>query len=750
MIENNLSPKEWCILQNSYDPCENLKYESLFGMANGYMGTRGAYEETTQVSLPATYVHGVFDRSEAFMRELVNIPNYLGLKLYCEKVLLGVETCTVIAFTRTLDLKQSILVKSLTLRDCYGRETLIEGIRFLSRANRHRTGIRLYVTPLNYEGILEVENIVDGTVTNFCDAPRFKVKHTVLTQNDSMGGRGAYIEVKTRDRGLPIGVGSCIRIHDAKGEPVISSKHFNRFGEQAIEFNDFKATQGQTYMITKYCAVYTGRDVESKSIKSSVQNEILNFIDNTFEKEMAESVALYEKMWEMADIKIVGDDDLNQAIRFNIYHLMSTASEHDDTVNIGAKLLHGEEYGGHAFWDTEIFMLPFFSYVFPSTARNLVSYRYHLLNAARKNASEHGYLGAKFPWESADDGMEQCPDWTIDPDGSCYPCYVSKYEHHVTSAVAFGIYNYCRVTGDTEFLHTKGLEILLETARFWVSRCTYNESHERFEILEVTGPDEWHEPVNNNVYTNFLAKWNIELAINLLEDLNTHYPKIHDDLTSRLCLYKNERIKWKEYASKLYLPFKEGTKLLEQFEGYFKLQDVTIEEYDENDWPKRPLALKTTRARHTQIIKQADIVMLMHLLGDAFDDETKALNYHYYEKRTLHGSSLSPSIYAIMGLKVGDTSKAYRYLRRAAFIDLLDLQGNTREGIHAANCGGVWQTIVLGFAGMNIDDLGHVSFKPQLPKQWEKLSFKLIVRNQLIEVTINQNNTVTITGDDAF
>lgn len=744
MIKTKLSDKEWLITEKHYNPKENLKYESLFCMANGYMGTRGAHEEGSHISIPATYIHGVFDRSETFMRELVNVPNYLGLKIYHDKELLGIENCEILEYTRTLDMKQSILVKHLKLRDCYGKETLIEGIRFLSRSNHHLAGIRLYITPLNYEGILEVENSVDGSVINFCDAPRFKVKHTEITENDSMGARGAYIGVKTRDKGLHLGVGSSIRIQNAKGEAIITNKHFNKFGEVALEFNDFKALQGETYTITKYSAIYTERDVPKHLIKETTQNAILKFIETTFERELAKSIDVYSKMWDLADIKIVGDDDLNQAIRFNIYHLMSTASESDDTVNIGAKLLHGEEYGGHAFWDTEIFMLPFFTYVFPSTAKNLVSYRYHLLGAARKNAIEHGYVGAKFPWESADDGMEQCPDWTIDPDGTCYPCYVAKYEHHVSAAVAYGVYNYFRATGDIQFLHQKGLEILLETARFWVSRSHYNEEDDRFEIHDVTGPDEWHEPVNNNLYTNFLAKWNIELGINLLNNLELTYPSIYEDLTNRLCLYKEELKRWEACAKKIYLPSKQDSKLLEQFEGYFKLQDIVIEEYDENDWPKRPLALRTTRARHTQIIKQADVVMLMHLLGDSFDMETKVVNYHYYEKRTLHGSSLSPSIYAIMGLRVGDDSKAYRYLRRAAFLDLLDLQKNTREGIHAANCGGVWQTIVFGFAGMQLNETGDISFNPNLPKHWEKLQFKVTIRGQLMRVTITKENDVMI------
>ena len=209
-----------------------------------------------------------------------------------------------------------------------------------------------------------------------------------------------------------------------------------------------------------------GRVEEADAIMTSIEKEIEGFVETGFDQELKAHEDVYKNMWENADIQITGDDELNRAVRFNIFHLMSTGNEHDDHVNVGAKLLTGEEYGGHAFWDTELFMLPFFSWVFPKTAQNLENYRYHLLDAARANAHKNGYKGAQYPWESADDGTEQCPDWTIEPDGTCYRCYVAVYEHHVTAAVAYGIYNYVKITQDMDFLYSKGAEILTETARF--------------------------------------------------------------------------------------------------------------------------------------------------------------------------------------------------------------------------------------------------------------------------------------------
>lgn len=742
-LQTLLGGDEWLILQDEYDAAENLNYESLFCLTNGYLGTRGSYEEGTVKSLPCTFVNGVFDKSETFMRELANLPNWLGIRLYVEKELIGIENCSILEFSRVLDMKHAMLVKRFLLEDKKGRQTLVEGIRFVSRANVHRMAVKLYVTPINYDGIIEVENIVDGSVINFADAPRFKVKHTYLVANERLTENGVYIECATRDNHLHVGTGAFLDA-ERNGKSVIKTRQFYAFGEQTIEFQDFDAEQGVTTEITKYASIYTERDLPKYELHSAVKNEIDAFVEQGFEQELAEHFKVYEEMWKEADIQIQGDFDLDRAVRFNIFHLMSTGNEHDDRVNVGAKLLHGEEYGGHAFWDTELFMLPFFAYVFPKTAKNLESYRYRLLDAARANAAKNGYKGAQYPWESADDGTEQCPDWTIEPDGTCYRCYVADYEHHVTAAVAYGIYDYVKITKDTSFLLKKGAEILMETARFWASRCEYITEKDRYEICKVTGPDEWHEPVDNNVYTNYLAKWNLRYVIALIQDLKEHHREDYDRIAEKISLTEKEIEEWNLVQSKIYLPRKEGTQLLEQFEGYFDLQEVTIQEYDKNDWPIRPAELKTMKTKETQIIKQADVVMLLHLMGEEFDEETTKLNYSYYEKRTLHGSSLSPSIYSIMGLKVGDDTKAYRYLRRAAFIDLINLQKNTREGIHAANAGGVWQTVVFGFAGLSIDADGILNITPKMPKEWEGVTFRIHYLNSWLEISIDAKNNAAV------
>jgi kojibiose phosphorylase len=413
---------------------------------------------------------------------------------------------------------------------------------------------------------------------------------------------------------------------------------------------------------------------------------------------------------------------------------MSTPDPCDSRVNIGAKLLHGEEYGGHAFWDTELFVLPFFAYVFPEVARNLVTYRYLLLDKAIENAEKNGYLGAKYPWESADTGDEECPAWTIDPDGTCYRCYVADYEHHVTAAVAYGGQQYARVTGDEAFQREMGLEILLQTARFWVSRMQYNKEKERYEILRVTGPDEWHEPVDNNAYTNHLARFTIETALDKLASYAQSEPDTHARLWAKLRLTRAELDAWREHADGLFLQAQSG--LIEQFDGYFDIPDAVITQWDENNMPVMPETNRGKRGSERKMLKQADVVMLMFLLPHQFDIQTQRVNFDYYEQRTMHRSSLSPSIHCIMGLRVEDTKRAYAYLERSAYVDIRNNQRNTREGIHAASAGGTWQAVTLGYCGMAVTPDGRLRFTPNLPDQWRRVRYSILWRGSKLRITV--------------
>ncbi len=734
-----LAEDEWLVAEEGYHPREQIVYESIFGLASGYMGSRASAEEGfCRRTLPANYVHGVFDRSEAFQRELANTPDWCKLKMYyqCEPIA-PEEGSEPEDYIRVLDMKHGLVAKHYITQADDGRRTQVEIVKYISRAHGWCGAFKVWLTPLNYGGLLEFENIIDATVTNFIDFPRFRVKHMRTKCVEAMDGGGCYVESETRDFKLPVGTAAGVRICNAQGKDILKSRMFRPYGETACEFVDAYCKEGETICIEKYAALCTGRDTKNDRVRSETEHRLRGFMQTGFDAELRAHIAEYARLWKRADLEITGDAPLQKAVRFNIFHLMSTPSQTDNRTNIGAKLIHGEEYGGHAFWDTELFLLPFFDYVFPEIARNLVDYRYLLLDKARENAKKNGYAGAKYPWESADTGDEECPQWTIEPDGSCYRCYVADYEHHVTAAVAYGGVHYYELTGDDDFFENHGMEILCETARFWVSRLEYSKEKDRYEIRKVTGPDEWHEPVDNNAYTNYLARWNIRKAAEYLEKYKEEKPEVYAAITGKLGITQSETDAWTAHADKIYLPDTSG--VIEQFEGYFKLTDAVIDSWDENNMPLWPKALEHVPRQQRCILKQADVVMLMYLMEHEFSLETQRINFDYYEKRTLHRSSLSPSIHCLMGLRVGESRHAYEYLCRSAYVDITNNQRNTREGIHAASAGGTWQCVTLGYCGMTTTAEGELSFEPHLPEQWSRAAYHIRWRGADLAITVTHD-----------
>lgn len=732
-IKYYIADDEWIVAETEYDPDKNLMYETLFALTSGKMGNRATHPEGfIRRELPANYVHGVFDRSEAFQRELCNTPNWNLLKMYYKTEPIGPESGRELKdYIRILDMKHGFVATHYITIASDGRETLIESIKLLSRSDPECARLRFYVTPLNYGGLLEFENIIDATVTNFMDYPRFRVKHLNTREIGPLKDTGIYVQSETRDFLLPLTTVADVKVTDQAGNDIIGCRQYRGHGEQAVEFFDARVAEGMTICVDKFVAVVSGRD--GGNTKQIAEEKLRRFMCKSFETEIGSQGKIYADYWKRANIVIEGDPRLQLAIRFNLFHLMSTPNPGDNRTNIGAKLMHGEEYGGHAFWDTEIFMLPFFTLVFPEIAKNLVEYRYLLLDAARRNAEKWGQKGARYPWESADTGDEECPDWTIEGDGTCYRCTVAEQEVHVTADIIYGGLQYFLRTGDMEYYENNLLEMLAETARFWNSRIEYNSIRDCYEITGITGPDEWHEAVSNNAYTNYMAKWNMLTAVKHLREYKAYNPDKCRKLFEKLDLDETELEHIEKNAAKIFIPVKEG--LIEQFEGYFNLKDHEIYEWDKNKMPVIPKELKGVKRADTTIIKQADVVMLLFLFDEEFDAVTKRINFDFYEKRTLHRSSLSPSIYCIMGLRVGESERAYDYLCRSAFVDIDNNQGNTREGIHAASAGGTWQALVFGYGGLSIKN-DQLHFSPRLHEKWTRIRFSIVWKGDLIDIEI--------------
>lgn len=731
----------WTIRQDNYNSCENTKYETIFTLANGYRGLRGTLE-FSKIGHRGNFIAGVYNQAEAFVTEIVNCQDPLVFNLYIDGELMDIDKCKVSNCQRYLDMKQGLLITELTLETSTRKITKIKSIRFVSRNNPNRWGIKYFVTPVNYSGKIYMESIIDGTVSNSISNPVNKTKHINVDKlYDLKPGIG--LKSITKDKGIEIIEGIALKATNNSGN-MLTNRKYCEFGESVRELYGINVKENEEHIIEKYGVTYTSRDV-TENLLCQLQNNLNDYISNGLENEMELHIAKWDELWDKIDIKIVGDEEAQLGIRFNLYQLSSSAYDGDDRVSIAAKALHGEGYKGHIFWDTEIFMLPFFIYTNPSVAKALLMYRYNTLNGARKNAISNGYLGAQFAWESADDGKEVTPRWLFDDEGNSFRLWIADEEFHINADIAFGVWQYYRTTLDKEFLINYGLEIIFETSKFWCSRLEYSSEYDRYELCKVIGPDEFHEHVNNNAYTNYLAKWNLKKALDLVNWIKEKDYVVYERLCNKLSINDEDFAKWKENERKIYIPCTEGSKLIEQFEGYFDLADIEIEEYDHNGMPIWP-DLQGHSMSETQLIKQADVVMLMLLLQDEFDDGTRKENYEYYEKRVMHKSSLSPSMYSIMGISVDDTSNAYDYFMKAVMTDLKDNQGNTSEGLHAASTGGVWQSVVFGFGGMYVDKEQCLCFKPWIPEKWKELSFNVCFRGIKLKATISKD-TVIIESD---
>lgn len=725
----------WTIELDNYNNSNNKKYETIFALANGYRGLRGAIE-FSKLGYRGNLIAGVFDKAEAQVTEIVNCQDPLGFNLYIENEIVDLEQCCVENFKRILDMEKGILITQMTITTAKGKTMDIKTERFVSKNNVHRWASKYEITARNFSGKVLVESYIQGGVANSSWDVMNMAKHLNVVKCSDINP-GIALETETIDNG--IGIIECTRlIGENNHGNIFRARRYSNFGEMAAEVYEIRINQQTPEIIYKYGVTYTSRDTTDKLYTTALK-EMNAFITSGYENEKEMHCIAWKTIWEYIDIEIHGDDKAQKGIRFNLFQLASSAYEGDNRVSIAAKALHGEGYKGHVFWDTEVFMLPFFIYARPEVAKSLLMYRYNTLIGARENAELSGYKGARFPWEAADKGTETTPKWGFDYEGNPVRIWTGDEEFHINSDIVFGIIEYFRATGDEDFLINYGMEILFDTAKFWQSRVEYNSNEDRYEINSVIGPDEFHEHVNNNVFTNYLAKWNIEKALYFMQWLKEKdEPKLRL-LCNSLCISEKDFITWKLIADKMYIPTSKDGMIIEQFEGYFDLKYLKIIEYDENSMPIWPKETKLDRLGETQLIKQADVVQLMLMLPEEFSDEIKKANYEYYEQRTMHKSSLSPSMYSILGLAVGDTSNAYKYFMKTVYTDLEDNQGNTDFGLHGASTGGSWQSVVFGFAGLSVGKDGNLRFSPWIPEHWERLKFKLNWKGSSITISIYQN-----------
>lgn len=707
-------------------------YESLFTLANGYMGTRGATEEAYRERTPGTYLAGLFDAAPREVTELPNLPDWLSLELMLGGERFDLTTGELLDYYRVLHLQKGTLERYVRWRSPEGRVTALRFSRFVSVADHHLAGIRCEINPENYSGPIRLVSRLDGQVTNS------GTQHCAPVEASVFAERSIYMISETyQHKHLVV---QCAG-HRVVG-PVLREGYVN--GQRRIDYwVELPAEAGRSLVLEKLVTTYSSRDLELEDTQRSQEMLLAVAAANNrraqergFSPALEEHVAAWQRRWEQADITISGPDFDQLALRFALFHLMQMASWHDHRVSIAAKGLSGEGYRGHVFWDTEIFIQPFFLHVFPELARLQLRYRHHTLPGALRKAKENGYDGAMYPWESADTGDETTPKvGAIDfATKKPIPILTGQYQQHITADIAYAVARYLQVTGDREFLEQCGAEIVLLGARFWASRVAYNSEQDCYEIKAVMGPDEYKEIVDNNYYTNMLVQKHLLFAQEILEELAP------SELLDKWGFSPDEGEQWAEIARKLRLP-RQG-ELLEQFDGFFKLKEIDVLKY--RDTPGELQKLYSWREiNEAQVLKQADVVMLLHMFPGEFTPGEKQANWEFYEPRTMHDSSLSAAIHSAVASDMGLTAEAYRYFEKASRIDLGDGLQNSAHGLHAASLGGLWQAAVHGFAGARIED-GTLHVNPRLPEVWSEMRFRLQVRDLLVEVHISRQQ-VSIT-----
>ena len=441
----------------------------------------------------------------------------------------------------------------------------------------------------------------------------------------------------------------------------------------------------------------------------------------------------WAERWSSSDIEIEGDLAAQKALRFASFHLNGAADPDDETISIGARGLTGEDYAGHVFWDTEIFLLPFYTLTWPRAARALLMYRFHTLDGARKKAKHLGWTGALYAWESADTGADVTPAHSVAPDRKVLDILCGVQEQHISADVAYAVWQYWTVTGDAEFMRDAGAEILLETARFWVSRAL-PEADGRRHIRGVIGPDEYHETIDDNAFTNVMARWNIERGIETADLLRRLWPDRWAELSARLGLDETEIARWAAAAEAIATGIDPRTGFIEQFEGFSGLEAIDLAAYAGRSVPM-DVVLGRDRTAKAQVIKQADVVALIALLPDALPVGSAVSNFAYYEPKCSHGSSLSTAMHGFVAARLGQADKALDYYRRTAAIDLDETRAAIGGGVHMAALGGLWMMTIFGFAGVFFASDG-IGLRPQLPTEWTGLRFPLQWHGRRLKVVI--------------
>jgi len=731
--ERDLSPSPdpaWIIDELGYDPLREASRQSRFAISNGFLGVRGARALTRGGEWgppPRTYVAGLFDTDGATppMAILAPAADWLEARLWGDGAPLALDPCDLASHRATLDLKRGVLLTDCRQQSSQGLGVRLRTLRLVSLKDR---SLGLQVILLNVErGAAEI--------TFECDFEGLDRGLASVRREQDLG------VWRTRHADKTLAMAATTRLW-VDGVPLE--------GEALGCFRwrwRWPGAAGQSVRFERQVSIVRGRTSGADPAEACGAGLAAAGTIGA-QGVVADHQAAWTARWDLSDVAVGGDSEAQKALRFAGYHLNGAANPDDREVSIGARALTGDDYRGHVFWDTEIFLLPFYTLTWPAAARSLLAYRYHTLDAARARARDMGWRGALYAWESADTGADVTPRQVVGPDRKIVEILTGPLEQHISADIAYAVWQYWIASGDEAHLRDEGAEILLETARFWASRAVL-EADGRHHIRGVIGPDEYHPAVDDNAFTNGMARWNLRRGGEVARLLEDCWPDVWSGLAARLRIDADEIERWAAVADTLISGLDPVTGLYDQFAGFGALEAIDLTAYSGRSAPM-DVVLGRERTARAQVIKQADVVALMALLPDDLPTEYRAMNFAYYSARCSHGSSLSHALHGVVAARLGQVEIALDHFRKTAAIDLGDDHAAIAGGVHIAALGGLWMMAVVGFGGLSVTE-GGLRLDPHLPGGWTTLSFKVQWRGRLIgfdiDMALNRIEARLISGE---
>ena len=747
MNQDYIIPNNWSILEEGFDAGRVEASESLFSLGNGAMGQRANFEEQySGDTFQGSYIAGVYypDKTKVgwwkngypeYFAKVLNAPNWIGINVSINGEALDLHTCKEIRdYRRELNMKEGWYERSFVAVMPNELEVSVKVTRFLSLERNELGAIDFEVQVLNSDATIVFEPYLDSGISN--EDANWEEKFW-KTLNLETSEEMAFITAKTLKTEFHATAFMQSKVFK-NGKLESISPEENREEEKITFRYEVAAEKAEKVSLQKFGGYVTDMNHGRDELVAAAKEVLKSAVSSGFEVLLQEQKEAWAKIWEMADISIQGDVKAQQGIRFNIFQLNQTYSGKDARLNIGPKGFTGEKYGGSTYWDTEAYCIPFYMATKDQhVARNLLTYRYNQLDKAIENAEKLGFTNgaALYPMVTMN-GEESHNEWEI-----------TFEEIHRNGAMVVAIKRYIDYTGDFSYVPEKGLEVMIAISRFCQQRANYSTLKDKFVILGVTGPNEYENNINNNWYTNYIAKWCIEYTMAAIEKVKAEFSEDYDRIISKTGLNREELGRWKEVAEKMYFPYSEEYKIFLQQDNFLDKEIIPVSELSRS---QRPINQKWSwdRILRSCYIKQADVLQGFYFFEDHFSKDELEKHFDFYEPLTVHESSLSPCVHSIQAAALGRMEQAYEFYLRTSRLDLDDYNNEVKEGCHITSMAGTWMSIVEGFGGMRVVE-GQLSFDPKIPEGWDSYSFKLNFRDQILKINVAPENTsFTLEGNE--